>query len=163
MTNILQRLPVACPYNLAEQFLTEIVQPMVDRRSTDHIELQSPIDVMEHRVVRLVKKVDVTYARGEDPMHFDRVWLVNWQPHGGGLYPTFSGTLTVRADEDYTGCILELAGAYEPPMGPVGTAFDAIVGSRLAAGTAAELLRSLGERLRGMYRENEDSKKKVTP
>jgi hypothetical protein len=159
MTNILQRLPVACPYNLAETFLADIVRPFADDERTDHIELRSPIDVLDHRAVEFVKQVDVKYGRGEDPMHFDQVWIVNWQPHGGGLYPKFSGTLTVRADEDYTGCILELAGAYVPPMGPVGAAFDAVVGSRLAAGTAAELLRALGERLIAMYRENEASKK----
>ena len=55
--------------------------------------------------------------------------------------------------------MLELAGAYDPPMGLAGAAFDAVVGSRLAAGTAAELLRALGERLKAMYRENEASKK----
>jgi hypothetical protein len=159
MTNVLQRLPVACPYNLAEQFLAAIVSPLAQDGKVDRIELQSPLDILDHRVVRLVKEVDVTYSRGVDPMHFDQVWIVNWQPHGGGPYPAFSGTLTVRADEDYTGCILELAGAYEPPMGALGAAFDAVVGSRLAAGTAAELLRALGERLQARYRENEDSKK----
>lgn len=159
MTNILQRLPVACPYHLAEQYLAAIVGPLAENGKVDRIELQSPLDVLDHRLVRLVKEVDVTYGRGEDPMRFDQVWTVNWQPHGGGPYPSFSGTLTVRADEDYTGCILELAGAYEPPMGAVGAAFDAVLGSRLAAGTAAELLRALGDRLKARYRENEDSKR----
>jgi hypothetical protein len=159
MTNVLQRLPVACPYHLAEQYLAGIVGPFAENGAVDRIELESPLDVLDHRLVRLVKEVDVTYGRGEDPMHFDQVWIVNWQPHGGGPFPSFSGTLTVRADEDYTGCILELAGAYDPPMGALGAAFDAVVGSRLAAGTAAELLRALGERLKVRYRENEDSKK----
>jgi hypothetical protein len=161
MTNILQRLPVACPYHLAEQFLAGFVGPLAENGIVDRIELQAPLDVLDQRVVRLVKAVDVTYGRGEDPMHFDQVWTVNWQPHGGGPFPSFSGTLTVRADEDYTGCILELSGAYDPPMGVVGAAFDAVVGSRLAAGTAAELLRALGERLKVTYRENEDSKTAV--
>ena len=90
MTNILQRLPVACPYNLAETFLGDIVGPFVDDDRIDHIELRSPIDVLDHRAVEFVKQVDVTYSRGEDPMHFDQVWNVNWQPHGGGPFPSFS-------------------------------------------------------------------------
>jgi hypothetical protein len=159
MTNVLQRLPVACPYHLAEQYLAGIVAPSVESGRTDRIELAAPIDVRDRHVATVVKAVDVTYGRGEDPMHFDQVWIVKWTPHGGGLYPTFTGTLTVRSDEDYNGCVLELAGEYEPPMGALGAAFDAIVGSRLAAGTASELLRAVGERLTERYRENEASKK----
>ncbi len=110
--------------------------------------------------MRLVKEVDVTYSRGEDYRCTSiKCGSSIWKPHGGGPYPAFSGTLTVRSDEDYTGCILDLAGAYEPPMGAVGAAFDVVVGSRLAAGSAAELLRTLGERLKSRYRENEESKK----
>jgi hypothetical protein len=159
MTTVLQRLPVACPYNLAEQFLAGMIAPYAASQNVDHIRLTAPVDVFDCELVRVVKEVDVRYARGEDPMHFDQVWNVTWQPHGGGPYPNFSGTLTVRADEDYTGCILELTGHYEPPMGVLGAAFDAIVGSRLAASTAADLLRSLGDRLVESYRENEASKK----
>jgi hypothetical protein len=158
MTNVLQRLPVGCPYHLAEQYLAALLAPFADSGETDTVELAAPIDLLDRRVVRLVKKVDVKYGRGEDPMHFDQVWLVTWQPSGGGPYPTFSGRLTVRSDEDYTGCILELSGEYEPPLGAVGAAFDAMVGARLAASTANELLRSLGERLVARYRQNEDSK-----
>jgi hypothetical protein len=131
----------------------------VDSGRPDRIVLVAPIGVRDQSVVRMVKEVDVTYGRGEDPMHFDQVWIVKWTPHGGGAYPTFTGTLTVRADEDYTGCILEISGEYEPPLGVLGLAFDAIVGSRLAAGTASELLGSIGERLIERYRENEASKK----
>jgi hypothetical protein len=159
MTNVLQRLPVACPYHLAQQYLAEIVAPSMESGKPDRIELVAPIDVRDHRVVRMVKGVDVTYGRGEDPMHFDQVWIVKWTPHGGGPYPTFTGALTVRADEDYTGCLLEISGEYEPPLGALGLAFDAIVGSRLAAGTASELLGAVGGRLIERYRENEASKK----
>jgi len=159
MTNVLQRLPVACPYHLAQQFLAGMIAPYVEGGQIDRIVLAAPIDILDKRVVRMVKEVDVTYKRGEDPMHFDQVWELTWQPHGGGPYPAFTGALTVRADEDFTGCVLELAGEYEPPMGALGAAFDAIVGSRLAAGTASELLRALGERLVTRYRENEASKK----
>jgi hypothetical protein len=158
MTNVLERLPTACPYNLAPQFLATLVASFADSGKVDTIELNAPIDIHEKHLVRLAKKVDVSYSRGHDPMHFDQVWTVKWQPHGGGLFPSFSGQLTARADEDYTSCILELAGAYEPPMGVLGEAFDALVGSRLATATAQDVLRKLGGRLIAMYRENEASK-----
>jgi hypothetical protein len=158
MTNVLERLPTACPYNLAPKFLATLVAHFAESGTIDTVDLNAPIDIHEKHLGHLVKKVDVTYSWGDDPMHFDQVWIVKWQPHGGGLFPTFSGNLTARADEDYTSCILELAGEYEPPMGVVGKAFDAVVGSRLASATAQDVLRKLGGRLIEMYRENEASK-----
>jgi hypothetical protein len=162
MTNILQRLPTACPYNLAQRFLADLLAAYVDSGRIDTIDLTAPVEILKQRNIRLVKAVDVRYGRGKDPMHFDEVWTVAWEPHGGGPFPGFNGQLTVRADEDYTSCILELAGEYEPPLGPVGAAFDALVGAHLAAATASDLLRAIGARLVAMYRENEASKKART-
>jgi hypothetical protein len=158
MTKLLERLPTACPYNLAREFLAAIVAPFVDSGKIDTIELDAPVDVHDKQIARLVKLVDVEYSRGKDPMHFDQVWIVRWKPHGGGPYPSFSGELTARADENYTSCLLELTGAYEPPMGVLGAAFDAMVGSRLATATAQDLLKKIGSQLVEMYREAESSK-----
>jgi hypothetical protein len=158
MTKMLERLPTACPYNLAHEFLAAIVRPFADSGKVQTIELDAPVDLHDKHLARLVKLVDVEYSRGNDPMHFDQVWIVRWKPHGGGPYPNFLGELTARADEVYTSCILELTGSYEPPMGVLGAAFDAIVGSRLATATAQDLLKKIGNQLIEMYRENEASK-----
>ncbi len=100
----------------------------------------------------------VTFEPGKDPMHFDQPWTVRWEATAGGLYPGFRGTLAVRADDTYGTSMIELSGVYEPPLGVIGAAFDAVVGSRIAHGTARELLRSLGTPFEDQYRRSEASK-----
>jgi hypothetical protein len=69
---------------------------------------------------------------------------IEWGPKDGGPYPHFSGTLTT-SDEAVGWSRLDLDGSYTPPLGPVGAAFDATLGHRIAVSTAIELL----ERLKG--------------
>ncbi|HTX59095.1 MAG TPA: hypothetical protein VMH02_05405, partial [Verrucomicrobiae bacterium] len=104
------------------------------------------------------KQVSVTVSPGQDPMHLEHPWNVSWTPSGGGPYPDFEGHLTVRADEDYKTCILELEGTYTPPLGAVGAAFDAMIGSRIASATARELLQRFGAMMVEQYVKNEAGK-----
>ncbi len=62
--------------------------------------------------------------------------------------PSFAGTLTLSAGEDYGETVLQLDGAYDPPGGPVGRAFDELMGRRIAHGTLAALLGGVGDMLR---------------
>jgi hypothetical protein len=48
--------------------------------------------------------------------------------------------LTVRAAEDEHAFWLGLDGTYEPPIGLIGEAFDAVVGQNIARATALDLL-----------------------
>jgi hypothetical protein len=64
---------------------------------------------------------------------------IQWKPHGGGPYPVFRGFLSVE-DMGANFCRLNLEGSYEPPLGIVGIAFDAVVGHRIALATARQLL-----------------------
>jgi len=107
------------------------------------------------------KDVLVTVATARDPMHFDEPWKLHWEAVSG-LYPIFDGTLTVRADESYASAVLELHGTYNPPLGVAGAAFDAMIGQRIAAETARELLRQLGTTIEEQYREVEDQKHGLT-
>jgi hypothetical protein len=104
------------------------------------------------------KNVLVTYRKAIDPMHFDEPWDVHWTPEGGGPYPDFDGALTVRADENYTSAILELDGAYRPPLGAAGAVFDAVLGSKIASITAQTLLASIAAEIEQRYRREEDAK-----
>jgi hypothetical protein len=61
------------------------------------------------------------------------------QPHEGGLYPTFRGTLSVE-EEAGNFCRLDLDGAYTPPLGLAGAAFDAMLGHRIAVEIARAFL-----------------------
>ncbi|HLI94889.1 MAG TPA: hypothetical protein VKT72_02255 [Candidatus Baltobacteraceae bacterium] len=66
---------------------------------------------------------------------------LEWVPEGGGPFPAFEGNLILRPNSGQTE--LELKGGYTPPLGEIGAAFDAVVGSRIARATIRILLENL--------------------
>jgi hypothetical protein len=154
MTSLLQRQSVPCPYGLARKYLESELTGEADNlfvQWTLHVE---PVP----GAFELSKEVDVTVTRGHDPLHFDQPWNLEWTPHAGGPYPAFTGTLTVRADEDWNAARLELIGSYDPPFGPAGKLFDAIAGTRIARATAKTLLTDISRRVLARYGECEARK-----
>ena len=154
MTHLSERHFIACPYGLAKIFLQAELTPVQGEvlEWTLHVAPPSP------RGIDIAKDVEVTVSHAIDPMHFDEPWNVAWKPHGGGPYPSFAGTLTVRADEDWNVSAIELTGQYEPPLGVVGKAFDLLLGAHLATTTAEALLRDLGDRIIVRYKAEEAAK-----
>lgn len=150
MSELLERRFVLCPYHLAKGYLGRLIAPRVSHPSTLMLALDVPGG-------QLVKHVVVTYEAAIDPMHFDEPWRVHWEPQRGP-YPVFDGELTVRADEKYESCLLELRGAYAPPGGALGVAFDAVVGKHIAGPTAEALLDRLGAEIEASYARDEKSK-----
>jgi hypothetical protein len=154
VTYIGERLPVDCPYHFARSYLEEALKPLADSGNQRSILLTVP--VADHA---LSKEVNVEFSVALDPRHFDEPWAVHWEPKGGGPYPTFDGTLVVRADETYDRGVLELDGQYAPPLGAAGAVFDAVVGKRIAQFTAQELLQRIGFALEARYQAEEANKK----
>jgi hypothetical protein len=70
---------------------------------------------------------------------------VTWAPEHAGPYPTFSGDLAIESGDDYDSFYLVLKGSYEPPLGAVGAAFDAVVGHRIAEMTARNLIATIAD------------------
>lgn len=154
MSNLYQRRYLNCPYNRAKELLAEAVEAAATSGDAGLLRLRLPVT----DTASLSKDVLVSFERGDDPMHFDQPWKVRWEPAAGGLYPVFTGTLTIRADDSYETSMLELAGSYEPPLGALGAAFDAVVGSRIAHGTARDLLRTIGTGIEARFRSSEAAK-----
>ena len=150
MSDLLERRVVLCPYNLAQRYLSQIVGARAGAAGPLTLTLALP-------GAELVKQVIVTYGTAVDPMHFDEPWHVHWKPKAGP-YPEFDGELTVRADETYESCRLELRGAYRPPAGALGAAFDHAVGNRIAAATAQAFLERIGAELVARYAADERAK-----
>ncbi|MBV8244670.1 MAG: hypothetical protein JOZ38_01985 [Candidatus Eremiobacteraeota bacterium] len=148
MASLYQRLFLRCPYGVAQTYLQEALASAAATQERDTIRLRVPLHV-DH--VALEKDVVVTYSVGHDPMHFDRPWRIHWTPLGGGPFPDFDGLLAVCADEGPDRSVLELRGHYTPPLGIVGQAFDALIGSRIASVTAREFLRQIGRRMEAHY------------
>ena len=157
MTHLYQRLVVKTPYHLARIYLRDALAPLAQSHKAATLRLSLPL----HEGAlggSINREVLATFSSGADPMHMDEPWNVHWTPKGGGPYPDFDGELTVRADEDYDSCALELRGDYKPPGGVAGQAFDAMVGSRIASATARELLTVLGREVQSRYEKQEAAK-----
>ena len=157
MSTLFHRRYLACPYDRARHALEQTLQDLAASGRPVIQTLRVPLPSGDG-TEGVEKDVLVTYGVGKDPLHFDQPWTVQWKPANGGPFPQFNGTLTVRADEDYTTCALELRGTYEPPLGVPGAMFDTVLGSRIASATAREFLKEIATRIEARYREEERAK-----
>jgi hypothetical protein len=146
-----------CPYSRARQALEQALAAVADLRQPQTLTLSVPLG-KDEAAGALRKDVIVSYARGADPKHFDQPWTIHWTPTPGGVYPDFNGELTVRAADEHSNCFLELQGAYTPPLGPIGSAFDAAIGHRIASATGAQLLATIGDAMEREYQREEAAK-----
>lgn len=155
MAKLYQRRYLKCPYNRARDLLSDAVRQVAESHEKRQLRLAFGVPALTG--MEITKDVTVAVSTAVDPAHFDQPWQLRWEPVGGP-YPSFDGTLTIRADEDYTTSILELQGSYKPPLGALGAAFDSMLGSRIAHETARELLQSIGEQLEAKYNREEAAK-----
>jgi hypothetical protein len=74
---------------------------------------------------------------------------LRWEATGpaGGLFPVLDADLRLAPDED--GSVLTLAGAYRPPLGPLGDALDRTLLHRVAAATVRSFLARVAAQLTG--------------
>jgi hypothetical protein len=158
MSTLFHRRYLACPYDRARRTLEESLHDLARSGRPVVQRLRVPLPARDGQPPSLEKDVIVTYGVGHDPLHFDQPWTLHWMPSDGGPFPEFNGALTVRADEDYTTCALELRGTYEPPLGVPGAMFDTILGSRIASATAREFLKEIGMQIEARYRQEEEAK-----
>lgn len=158
MSTLFHRRYLACPYDRARHILADTLQDLATSGRPVIQRLRVPFPNTDGSAASIEKDVTITYGVGKDPLHFDQPWTVHWTPSNGGPFPEFNGALTVRADEDYMTCALELRGNYEPPLGLPGALFDTVLGSRIASATAREFLKEIGTRIEARYREEEEAK-----
>ncbi|MBV8244721.1 MAG: hypothetical protein JOZ38_02250 [Candidatus Eremiobacteraeota bacterium] len=156
MSVLSEKLVLRCPYARARGYLSLALGQVAQFQEPETIRLRLPL--AGDAGPALEKEVTVRYHQAVDPMHMDQPWSIRWTPTAGGPFPDFDGTLTVRADEDYTGSVLELAGTYQPPLGAAGAAFDAVLGRSIAAATAQQFLRTIGDQMEKQYRREEEAK-----
>ncbi|HEU5073777.1 MAG TPA: hypothetical protein VFU02_06380 [Polyangiaceae bacterium] len=73
---------------------------------------------------------------------------LRWQAkESPGLFPAMDGELRVYP-LSFTETQVELVGSYDPPMGVLGSAVDAVVGHRVAEASIHRFVRAIVERLR---------------
>ena len=154
MTEIEVRRQVDCPYTRAKELLRDRLQPVVDAGNRIAARLSLSFHDRE-----LGKEVSMQFAVAHDPMHFDEPWDISWEPEAGGIYPSFHGSLSIRASDTYESSRLELHGSYEPPLGAIGKAFDNVLGKRIAEATGARFLDEIGGAMEAQHRTEEAEKR----
>jgi len=97
----------------------------------------SPVESAAENVSHAIKVVDDRTDRSR--LH--DALLLAWKPEHRGLFPDFSGVLTVRPKDH--GVWMRLQGRYNPPFGIAGKLFDIVAGRRIAERTARRLLDQL--------------------
>ncbi len=158
MTKIRETLHIRCPYGRAKDFLKEELAPLAATQKNVSHTLRVPF-----RDQALTAPVVMHYSAALDPMGFDEPWKISWEPKDTNLYPIFTGSICVRAEEDWETGVLELEGEYEPPLGVAGAAFDAVLGKRIAEATAITLLGEIAKGMEKRYDAEEQAKAALRP
>lgn len=150
MTPLVERDLILAPLASADSFLHAFFASRpVHERSGSRVVL---------RAGSLARPAIVTIERVRRQGDVTPRYSIRWEAEGGGPYPEFDGELIVEADEAYNGFWLILTGAYEPPGGLAGRAFDVTVGRRIASKTARDLLRDMRVEIETRYRTREHAK-----
>ncbi len=159
MSSLVERAIVHCSVNQASLHLARYFRA---RGNSDgdiaRLNLRADVQVPGSNTFRLERTAIATltplHARGEMLPHY----AVNWTPERSGPYPTFNGDLAIENADDYHSFYLVLKGTYEPPLGVLGAAFDAVVGHRIAELTARNLLATIADSIEADFTVVETSK-----
>ncbi|HEY9179141.1 MAG TPA: hypothetical protein VIO32_00375 [Candidatus Baltobacteraceae bacterium] len=138
MTQLHEKRFVACPFSAT----IELAEKAANRHSDLYV---SPYPPLGERVHFAIESTDdsTDEARKHDAL------LIAWRPENPRIFPDFRGVLTVRPKG--SGVELQLDGAYVPPFGGLGNAFDLIVGRSVARRTMQRLLADLGADIEAEY------------
>jgi hypothetical protein len=91
------------------------------------------------RCIAVSKAVSIYFSPIVEPNAVKQRMAVSWEPEGG-MFPIFTGTVGVEAEETASASFIMLDGSYDPPLAVIGDAFDAVVGKHIARQTARNLL-----------------------
>jgi hypothetical protein len=149
MATLREQIDVKCPsYYLihhAERYFT------VHRRGQTPGTFSLTVDMTKAGLPGKVQARHDVRMRYEISDGADGHGLINltWDPDDR-FVPTFAGTLSGESLDDGKSR-LALAGKYDPPFGPVGALFDAILGHRMAAATAQAFLQDMKQFIESDY------------
>jgi hypothetical protein len=136
MSEIHECLTVLCPFEQTPAAAAAYVASLQTENDAHTIPIRMNVGDLT-----VERRVDIKIKHSRAYPGFE-IMEIAWKPHEGGPYPIFRGTLSV---EDVGGNFsrLDLDGAYDPPLGIVGAAFDAVVGHRIAVAGARQLLEEI--------------------
>jgi hypothetical protein len=142
MSTLSERILVEVPAAQSQARLAAYFHSLKGRRDgTVRIALSLPVTFPGLAIpLSLQRSVVATFSPLRLPGDIGPRREVHWAPLRPGPFPTFHGELMVEPAEGAEAFWLKLQGTYEPPIGLIGEAFDAIVGRNIARATALDLL-----------------------
>jgi hypothetical protein len=100
------------------------------------------------------KAAIVTLTAARRPADMTPRYAMRWEAEDSDAFPTFNGTLTIDADEDYNSFWLAVDGSYEP---------EAELEGRIASEMTRNLLIALRDAAEAEFKREERSKPGVQP
>jgi hypothetical protein len=149
MTDIYERRIVHRPQRDAVRYLTAFV---AEHRSGDgkvRIALHRPRSIFAVWRSSIERSVTASFYSLQSTSDPHLTYSITWAAKGAGQLPEFAGALAVERLSNADCFGLLLSGHYEPPLGMLGAVFDAVLGRRIAHGSAQSLLRSIAAGIDG--------------
>jgi hypothetical protein len=168
MSTLREEIYVNCPPAQAHRHLDAFFREHAESQgpsghSSIHLTLCVPLHVPGLKTaLNLQRSAKATVTRIRAASDSSDTLAVTWEALGGGPFPRFEGTIAVKGDEDYNSFRLVLAGAYAPPLGAAGDAFNAVIGRGLALATARDLLGRMRDSIEASYLALEAAKREPT-
>jgi hypothetical protein len=159
MSTLSERTLVHCSVNQAARHLARYFKA---RGNSDgdvaRLSLRAEVPVPGSKAMTLERTAIATLVPRHAPGEMMPHYAVTWAPEHVGPYPTFTGDLAIESGDDYHSFYLSLKGQYQPPLGAVGAAFDAVVGHRIAESTARNLLSTIADSIEADFLSVEQTK-----
>lgn len=144
MSTVNARLYFSLPFELAEEYFNEGLA-RVAATGLHELQLNARVPAT---TIELSKNVMAECFPNPNTANS---WDVRWIPEPGGIYPSFEGTLSAHENPKNGSTILEVNGNYTPPLGAAGAAFDHVLGRKITADTAHNLLLNIAAEMKVRY------------
>ncbi|TAM87223.1 hypothetical protein EPN42_11755 [bacterium] len=147
MTDVLIVDEVGCAADRVPELLSAVLKAQPGGEASGYYRLEVPFEELGlPDVGEFSRRVDVRLGTPQSRPVFGslnelRIPL-SWEVPGHAAFPVFEGFLEVTPLAQQRSQ-LTVAGAYRPPGGPVGAAFDAAIGHRIAEATIRHFLSGL--------------------
>jgi hypothetical protein len=141
--------PIGCPADAA----SELIEPAIRAISAgETLAVRVPVEPSgSEDGITLEHDVRFRTSHVRDASGLNDLTVITWESGSPIPMPQFSGTITADFDAAGTQPVLVLDGAYDPPGGMAGAAFDALLGSRIARATMHELLHRMAGAIEVLY------------
>ena len=143
MSEIKERCLANVPLERAPDYLQRYIRDIeADAAGQIVLSVRLPLERLGiERRIEISKAVSVHFDAAADAASQPRrMRAISWEPADGGPYPHFTGAIGIRPSGGSDGCWITIEGQYDPPLGLIGDAFDALVGKHIARVTARNLL-----------------------